>query len=54
MNSLGATPRVKYIYEDLKDGLAIIQVCLLLELNLISNFGRDSVVSTLLLLSNFV
>ena len=26
MNSLGATPRVKYIYEDLKDGLAIIQV----------------------------
>ena len=27
MNSLGATPRVKYIYEDLKDGLAIIQVC---------------------------
>ena len=27
MNSLGATPRVKYIYEDLKDGLAILQVC---------------------------
>ena len=26
MNSCGATPRVKYIYEDLKDGLAIIQV----------------------------
>jgi len=26
MNSLGATPRVKYIYEDLKDGLAIIQL----------------------------
>ena len=26
MNSLGATPRVKYIYEDLKDGLAMIQV----------------------------
>ena len=26
MNSLGATPRVKYIYEDLKDGLAMIQL----------------------------
>lgn len=26
MNSLGATPRVKYIYEDLKDGLAILQL----------------------------
>lgn len=26
MNSLGATPRVKYIYEDLKDGLALIQL----------------------------
>ncbi|KAL5266380.1 hypothetical protein ACHWQZ_G003715 [Mnemiopsis leidyi] len=26
MNSCGATPRVKYIYEDLKDGLAIIQL----------------------------
>ena len=28
MNSLGATPRVKYIYEDLKDSLALIQVIL--------------------------
>lgn len=26
MNSLGATPRVKYIYEDLKDSLALIQL----------------------------